>query len=90
MRVERINSPENTYKSTVRDKWLCKTNGSWVLVNNIGCDTSCGAFAYANDLSICPERIDPINWRVNENDQWVKRKDLYFFRFIRLRTFLHY
>ena len=71
----KISSPDNTYKSTVRDKWLCKSSESrWVLVSNIGCDTSCGAFAFAKDAAACPERIEPINWQIGADERWIKKE----------------
>ena len=70
----RLRSPDNTYKSVLREKWLCKTGDYWVVVNNIGCDTSCGAFAYAHDPSTCPEKVDSSKWRVWGNDDSNKEK----------------
>lgn len=74
----RLRSPANTYKSDLREKWLCKTGDYWVVVNNIGCDTTCGAFAYAHDTSTCPEKIHSSSWRVWGDDH--SNKNLTVFR----------
>ena len=59
-----------SFLNLLLDKWLCKTDQGWAVVNNDACNTSCGAYLFSSDVALCAEDIDSHSGYVIDNNNW--------------------